>query len=471
MLSTAALAPTAAAQPCFDPAAFGAVSNDNLDDRLAFQAAVDAAIAAQGEVCVGPGNWDLETDRTAGVNFIGSIRVAGANGLVIRGTGPATRLRMLGSGDNADWRLIDIREGSANVRIADLWLDGSRRSQTEEQTHLLHLNGPVTGVTVERVWFDLPRIAGEGGGDCIRLLGGAGAEVNNVILRQLTGVRCDRSFVGVQRGVRRVLLQDSTSVEVGDQSIDFEPTGGLGVSDIWIIGNKLARGPDAQGAYTVAIGGDGAAVAQRVLLASTLVADGGVHVIDTQDVTLSDVVVTGRPGFLSLHIRKRAQRINIVRSTFIRPAGAPDGPAVSIHHQSDQAPTSVTIDNSVIVQNAESTTVNIESLQAFTLTDSLLSYRGPATATTAVNARAIIAPIASMNVRGNVFEGPTNYAVRLVGTADQPIGTVAVTGNTADALALAGVRFESMPSVTPVICDNDFGAVPPVSPVIPIICP
>src|SRR5918992_2490849 len=107
---------------CFDPVDFGAVPNDGGDDRAVFQAAVDAAIAVQGEVCIGPGNWDLTRNPLLGATNIGSIKVVAANGLTIRGAGPTTRLRMLGSGNNADWRLIDIRQGSTNVRVFDLYL-------------------------------------------------------------------------------------------------------------------------------------------------------------------------------------------------------------------------------------------------------------------------------------------------------------------------------------------------------------
>ncbi|WP_240521801.1 glycoside hydrolase family 55 protein [Amycolatopsis vastitatis] len=43
---------------CFDPAAFGAVPDDDADDRVPIQAAIDAAsTAGGGTVCLGSGRW------------------------------------------------------------------------------------------------------------------------------------------------------------------------------------------------------------------------------------------------------------------------------------------------------------------------------------------------------------------------------------------------------------------------------
>jgi hypothetical protein len=459
----------AAAAPgdCFDPVAFGAVPNDGADDRAAFQAAVNAAVAAHGEVCIGPGNWDLTRNPLVGSANIGSIRVVGASGLTIRGAGPATRLRMLGSGNRADWRLIDIREGSTDVRVFDLYLDGSARHTTEEQTHLLHLNGPVSGVTIERVWLNLPQIPGEGGGDCVRLLGSVTAPVTGVVMRRLTGVHCDRSFVSVQRGVEQVLLEDSTSLVVGDQSIDFEPTGIGGASDFRIVGNRLARGPAAQGPYTIAIGR-----AERVLVASTLVQDGGIHVIDTSDVLLDGVTVAGRPGMLTLHVRKRAQRFRALNSTFIRPAGLPEGVVVSIHHQSGAAPTDASFDHSSFVQGSTAPVFSIESLGSFTLTRSSLDYLGQPGLLTAITGRGVIAPLEQFVVRETRFEGPTLTAIRLARHESNLVGAVEVRGNLASGLSQAGVRFDNgLPSVPPAVCGNAFGPVPAVLPAMPVNCP
>jgi hypothetical protein len=453
---------------CIDPLTFGALPNDGVDDRAGIQAAVDAAIAAHASVCFGPGNWELTRSPLPGVANIGSIKVVGANGLVIRGVGASTRLRMMGPGRLSDWRLIDIREGSTNVFIRDLTLDGSRRTQTEEQTHLLHLTGPVSRITVERVWFDLPQLPSLKGGDCVRLLGATGAEVTDIVMRRLVGLRCDRSFVGFQRAVRRVRMEDSASLEVGDQAIDFEPTGGVGIFNVTITNSRFARGAAAQGPYTVALGGDGENVADTIALTSTIVLDGGVHIIDAKNVTLNGVQIRGARTHAGpvLHIRKRAENIRILNSTIIRPAGAVLGDLVSIHHQSGQSPTDVTIDNSVLVQNKPAPLVHIESLARFFLANSTLSYKGNPGAVPAVAARGVAAALQRIELRTNRFDGPAQGALRVAQlTPTLPTGQVIVIGNMADALTQYGVKFENgLPSIPPIITLNNFGAVPVVLP-------
>jgi hypothetical protein len=470
----AAIASVAQAQTttCFDPVAFGAKPNDRVDDRAAIQAAVDAAIAAHASVCFGPGNWELTRSPVLGTANIGSIRVAGANGLVIRGVGPSTRLRMKGSaGPNgtSDWRLIDVREGSTNVTIRDLTLDGSLRGQTPEQTHLLHLTGPVSRITAERVWFDLPQYpAPRTAGDCIRLLGESAAEVTDVTLRRVVGLRCDRSFVGFQRAVRRVRIEAATSFEVGDQAIDFEPTGGVGIFAVTIINSHFARGPGAQGPYTIALGGDGHNVADRISISSTFVQDGGVHVIDTRNVTLDDVHIRGALNSAApvLHIRKRAQNVRVLNSTVVRPANALAGEVVSIHHQSGQSPTDVSIINSVLMQGKSAPVMSVESLNKLVLANSTLRYSGAAGAIPAITARGVIAPLSRVEVRNNRFDGLAQGALSVsLYSPSLPIGQVIVTGNMADQLTQYGVKFQNgLPSVPPIITQNNFGAVAPVIP-------
>jgi hypothetical protein len=142
-------------------------------------------------------------------------------------------------------------------------------------------------------------------------------EITNVTLRKVTGLRCDRSFVGFQRAVRQVRIEDATTYEVGDQAIDFEPTGHAGIFDVTIINSRLARGPAAQGPYTVSLGGDGEDVADTIRLLSTTLEDGGVHIIDVRNVTLDGVRMRGALNSPApvLHIRKRAENVCVLNST------------------------------------------------------------------------------------------------------------------------------------------------------------
>ncbi|MBC8089405.1 MAG: hypothetical protein H7Z40_19240, partial [Phycisphaerae bacterium] len=193
-------------QSCVNPVQFNAIPNDSKDDRDAFQKAIDKAIRDSADVCIGAGVWEITKIPGQAAPLISSLHVWGvARPMAIYGAGPSTRVRMLGAGNGGDWNLLEIGEGSAGVLLKDMSLDGSNRSVTGEQTHLLQLRGPVSHVRVQNVQFNLPEINGVGGGDCIRLMGEPDREVQAIELHEVTGTYCDRSFVSFQRGVRGVL--------------------------------------------------------------------------------------------------------------------------------------------------------------------------------------------------------------------------------------------------------------------------
>jgi hypothetical protein len=303
----------------------------------------------------------------------------------------------------------------------------------------------------------------------VRLLGGADGAVRGVTLRHLLGKRCDRSFIGIQRGVYQVHIDHVTSEVVGDQAIDFEPTGGVDLSDITIVNSYLARGADSQGEYTVALGGDGSATAKRITLAHTTVADGGVHVIDTEGVTIEDVTIEGKAEAAStpvLHVRKRTVDMQLIDTRVRRPLAMGTGAVLSIHHQSGAAPRDVRLDNVVLEQHTTAAIVDITSLGSFTMQNSTLVYEGTPGARMAITGRGVIAALTHVELRDNAVVGPAQGLFRLGEySPTYPIGQVLVTGTDAPDLTDYGVRFENgLPSVPPVIEDNDFGSADPVQP-------
>ena len=51
------------AATCVNPASYGAVPNDGKPDTAALQQAIDHAEAISGDVCLGPGEWDVDKGR------------------------------------------------------------------------------------------------------------------------------------------------------------------------------------------------------------------------------------------------------------------------------------------------------------------------------------------------------------------------------------------------------------------------
>lgn len=453
---------------CFNPMDYGAVPNDLGNDQFAFQAAVNAAasqaIVTNRNVCIPTGNWRIER----AVVGIPSIKIAGVTGLNMYGVGPNTRLMMTGDGKLSDWRLIDIRENSSNISVHDMTLDGTQRFNTEEQTHVLHINGPVNGVTVERVNFDSPQIGVQKGGDCVRLLGGVNSEVQNVVLRSLLGANCDRSFIGLQRGVRGLLIDAVTSVHVGDQALDFEPTGGVEIADVTIQNSTFSRGANAQGGITVAIGGDGAATAKRITMTNIVINDGGLRIIDAEQVLIFGVIVHGVFNSIEpvLHILKRAVGIKITQSNFIRPVDAIPGLLVSIHHQSGVAPSDVVFNNVIFEQNTISAMVKIESLNTLTIKDSKFIYTGNSNNIVAIFGRGVITSNAYTKLLDNTVHGFIKGLLSLSQySALYPIGKIIVTETVAPNLTTYGVNLNhALPTTPPVLLNNNFGFAIPLMP-------
>jgi hypothetical protein len=352
----------------------------------------------------------------------------------------ATTLAMLGSGTcpgcpaPLDWRLLDV-SGASDVSISDLAFDGSERTATGEQTHLLHLTGPTEHVVVERATFTLPVIGPNAGGDCIRLLGTVTELVRDTTIRDVTGLDCDRSFVGLQRGLEGLVIERSESVRVGDQAIDFEPTGGPSFECQPIIRNVLMRTltlrRGATQGLTVAIGGDGCAVADNVTLTDSVVEDGTVSILDARNVTLSRLNLTSLPGNAAPTVlaRKRIQNLRILDSVIERVAGSGAGFAIQVSSQSGANPTDVLLSGVQVRQATTSPMIRTIDLSRLIVVGSDLVHTGAPLDNAAVVVSGTTAQPAEAPVLvDTTVQGPLAAAVRMAGVFNgQPV-LVRVTG-------------------------------------------
>lgn len=229
---------------CIDPATYGATPNDGSDDRVAIQAALDAAAAAGGrEVCLGPGAFDVTTAPAGSYNHFAALSWHSPN-IILRGAGElATVLRVSGDqGGAGPVGIISLDPGSSGAAIRELAFDTSAATHTGEQFHALEIGsgvgdtptGPtVSNVTIEHVRFNHPvnpaPVPGERKGDCIRLLGNVEAsEVRNVKLLDLDFLACARSGVSMQRNVNALTISHGyfDGDHIGGAPIDGEATGG-----------------------------------------------------------------------------------------------------------------------------------------------------------------------------------------------------------------------------------------------------
>jgi hypothetical protein len=408
----------------------GVIANDGKDDRAALQAAIDALPAAGGELCLPAGEYDF-TRPPAGDTGYGSIDLDGRTGITLRGAGADTVLRLAGDGLHRTWALIHVRGGSSGITIRDLALDGAGRTNTGEQVHLLQI-GHSRGTVVEHAWFAMPRV-GDLGGDCIRLLGEDGAEVEAVELRDLVGTVCERSFISVQRGVVGVTIRDTRSIEVGGQAIDFEPSGKGKVGSFTIANNTLARGSIARGGYTIAVGG-GKTIAEHVELRDNQVLDGGLMLINVARSTITNNTITGNaaPKPVLLVIRA-VEDVTFTANTVTRIAASGRGPVVMIRHHGPAAPRDVRFAGGAIIQRADGDIIRAESVDGLELDAVALTYAGPSPGSFfALDAKGVTRGFDRIKWKGGTVHGPLRGVARVSRSKDVVNGSIDIDAVVAD---------------------------------------
>jgi hypothetical protein len=443
---------------CADPAAYGAIPNDGKPDTAAIQQAIDAAEASSGEVCLGRGTFELDRPNTTA-----SLLVAKGN-IVIHGVGPETVLEMTGDGSRAAWYGLWVTKAS-NVALRDLTFTATGTRNTKEQTHVVQIGPAASNVSIDRVQFGPMRRrdqrVGEGaGGDCIRLLGEPDALVEDVTITHSTFVDCDRSSIGVQRGVRRVTVAHDSMSGTGDTPIDFEPSSTGPVEDLTFVDLKITRTPDAQGPFAMTIDGYGAEwPARRVVVTGCDISGGGIGMLNADDVVIADNHIRHGPGVMdTIHMMRVVTHVKVSHNTIERPATSPPGGVVGITHNNGGTPSSILVEHNELIQHTDFPIVAVTSASSVELRDNHLTYDGKA-AVAAIDAHAIVDQIDDLVVADNRIDGAVKPVV-LLAAQRAGIGRVSIRNNRA-AAATTGVQcLESAGQMrAPVDADaNDFGS-------------
>jgi hypothetical protein len=422
---------------CISPAAYGAVPDDHVDDAPAFQRAIDQAIEAHAEVCVGPGVWTFA--RPAG--RIGSVELTGGP-IVIRGAGPQTVVRMSGPGHHRDWRAFRFR-AARDVTIRDLTIDGLDATDTEEQTHLIEL-GPgtrdvvIAGVTLGPMRRPDQRIGQGIGGDCVRMLGEPGHEVRDVTIADARFVACDRSGIGFQRALRDITLVRDTITGTGDTSVDFEPTGRGEITDVAMVDLTIHHPPDAQGPWAVTIGGIGQDLASRVLVERSTLEGGGIGMLNVASVEIADNLITAHPGSgarPTISVIRRGAAIRIVRNTIARPASADPGFVIRAAHNNGAVPHDITIEDNTLAQATAYPVIGSVSVGGLVVRHNVIDYTAGDPSVSIVQASAELADIAGLVVEDNDVRGAAGALLTASPRKDHTLSAVSLRGNRAGNLA------------------------------------
>ena len=446
------------ARPCLDVRTFGAVPDDGADDRAALQAAIDAASREHKDVCLPPG--DLHVARRPGA--ITSV-VVSKDGVGIRGVGAKSRIVMLGAPEpqERDWWVIEVRGNHHELR--DFAMDGTNRGIVGEQTHMIQVAGPASDIVLRNLTLTMPVQEGNRGGDCIRLLGATANErVHDVLITKVHGKDCARSFIGFQRFISKVLVEDVTAV--GGSSIDMEPTGDGAIRDVTIRNARFTRGQTKRGGWTVALSGSQTVPSRDIVLEKSQI-EGGVWLYKVHGARIRDNTIRGGlPDRAMIKVVKDSQDIVIEGNTILREG--PPGDGIEVNGHNGAWASRIVVRKNHIRHGADGFPIHAEPVDGIDITDNQIECLSNTSSHAAVFLRGVLVPIRNARIRRNHIRGNCSEAVRISQHGTLVTGSTIVEDNVVEGVR-RGVLFENgAPNVRPVIHRNVFRGVAPAQRVI-----
>lgn len=440
----------------------GALAGDGISDRVAIQAAIDAVAAAPdgGTAYLTAGRWTLDRapagtyNRFAALHIGAKPAIGGAPAthgrhVTIRGAGPETVLELVGDQGGATTIVLDVMPGAEHVRIADLTIDTTAASNTDEQTHAIATSGtcegaacrPIRGVTIENVTFRHPRVdPAHRKGDCIRLLGNTDAtRVYGVRIAGNHFLDCARSAVTIQRGVYDLVVIGNPRIRALKTCIDGEATGGPTDTDARaaITGNTFDHCSTAISLTSY----QGATITgNNVVGAITLHRSTGVTIAGN---TIAHTAVDGNG---TVDVKNSCDGLAITGNAITR-TGAPGAGIKIVPHASVCQRFTVGL-NTIALGNA-SFGVYLESPSYAAVVGNQITYTAPAPGLAAIYARAVTAaaPVTGLVIASNNIAGSISYGVQLV-ASPATFGTgILVSGNVATGPSF-GLQLSSAPGFT-----------------------
>ncbi|MEV4319068.1 right-handed parallel beta-helix repeat-containing protein [Actinocrispum sp. NPDC049592] len=404
--------PKAGAGPsgCFDPAAFGAVPDDGADDRVPIQAAIDAATTAGGgTVCLGSGRWRVTRAPVGSFDRFAALSTHGAH-LTFTGTGPGTVLELVGDQQAGAVAVLSLDPGASDITVAQLKIDTSATTNTDEQTHAIAIGSgvcagatcslPVADITVRDVVFAHPATPGFRKGDCIRLLGNTPATaVRRVTISGGSFTSCARSGIGVQRNVFSLaVLGNHFGEQIGDTAFDGEATGGDWDDGLRLEGNSFADS-------TVTFSASLTSYRHATITGNTF-SGRGLSLYRTQDVIVADNTfdVTAVDGSGAIDIANVASGDKI-DNNLIRRHGVP-GTAIRITPHSGGIPAQMTVTNNTIITDGDSNGIYADSVRDIGIRDNDITFTEAAPNGSGIQLQAITGPFNETMITGNTITGP-----------------------------------------------------------------
>ena len=274
-----------------NPKDFGAVGDGVTDDRVAIQAAIDAAFAGSDKTVV----LDVGTYLCSSVGFL-SLDLK--DGVSLEGAGVGTTIvQAPGAGPSA--RLIYAR---GNNQVDGLALFGSKTGQTvDEHRAGIFVTGP--NVVIDGV------IATDFTGDGFYCYNGG----NNFVIQNCSATNNDRNGLTFGGGTSGARVANCYFSDNAAQQLDSEPGGGGTVNDVLITDTVCERG---RGDFVLTVSGSGSASHSKGWRIISCTLNGPTNVVWADDVEFYGCKGLNETSKPSIQFWRNNSRVTVVGCDF-----------------------------------------------------------------------------------------------------------------------------------------------------------
>ena len=406
------------ATACANPADYGAIPDDGIDDGPAFRAMYASPGVMHG--CAGAGHWKLGPYRLASVTL--------HQGQTLTGVGPATVFDMTGDAGGGAWYGFDVQGGQ--LRSFSMNQIGIVNPDNAGQNHMIQISAGDSAVVSDVV---LGPGGGPGFGDCIRLLGTDSThQVTRAVISHVVALQCSRDGIGLQHDVTSVSVVGSVFESISDQDLDYEPSS-VGPVRGTFLGNIFVHA-SANHAYAITLSdSDGG---NETIFSGNVVINGNVQMTRGDNVAFVGNTILGDPvaSTTTLGVIRNSTGLRIEGNYIMRPTSAPVANVVVLNQNNGGSPSNATIASNRIVQGTAAYALYLEGVSRTIVNANNITMLAPWSAGYAVACNSIATSCDLLTIVANVIDSPagtTKGAVYLGGytTGAIPIGRALVAGN------------------------------------------
>ncbi len=426
---------------------FGAIGDGVTDDRAYIQNAINDAVSNnKGGILIPSGTYRVSKSPIPGVRC--SIDLNGVQDFMIMGEGPKSVVKLVDTTSaTGDWHVFILRNKCQRMVIKDLVIDGNRTGLTDpdEQSHGIEVEPGTEDLVVERCTLR------ECFGDGMRLLGKDGPEQN---VKRLRIENClfqtnKRSGLAIQRAIEQIIIANCIfDATVTDQSIDFEPTGTDGPTDLIIQGCLINH---TNGTAAVTLSGIGSRhPLLRCKFSDNIVLGGQIFCTDVTQLAIQNNIIVS-PKRSAIAVNRGGEECLITGNMIVHEQ--PDGgAAISLTEANQRQVTRALIAHNLCLTRS-GTGILCRSSDDVAVENNMIVATGPCDEGIFVHSEN--SSMDNISLRDNDIlvkdEGTWVTGIRLSSGSAKPIHHISVVGNAVSG-AKKGVAFENRGFAQTPIC-------------------